>query len=239
MKRHRKRVSSKDKSSAKQPESANADEANDAPGRGASARNNSSKDTDKEHGLFDGGPAADFDIREGAGTDSPGRVEQAEPMAEAQVVQLQDKLLRLRADFDNFRKRSLREQTLLCDMANQELMLELLPVLDHFQLAIKAAAEHEADAKFREGLEMVFEQLMGVLSKFGLEPVDAERHPFDINVHEAINYLPSDEHPESTVIAQVRRGYLLKNRLLRPAQVIVSSGSAGSRKNEADSSQNS
>ncbi|MCX6992025.1 MAG: nucleotide exchange factor GrpE [Kiritimatiellaeota bacterium] len=140
------------------------------------------------------------------------------------LAQLQDRLLRLQADFDNFRKRTLREKNELFDSANQALMLEILPVLDHLQLGIQAASAHQADPAFREGLILIFDQLMGALSKFGLSPVETEKQIFDTNRFEAVNTLPSATEPEGTVLASVRRGYMLRNKLLRPAQVIVSSG---------------
>ncbi|MDP2991145.1 MAG: nucleotide exchange factor GrpE [Kiritimatiellota bacterium] len=142
------------------------------------------------------------------------------------LAQLQDRLLRLQADFDNFRKRTLREKNELFDSANQALMLELLTVLDHLQLGIQAASAHQADPAFREGLTLIFDQLMGVLCKFGLSPIETEKQVFDPNRFEAVNALPSAAEPEGTVLALVRHGYLLRNKLLRPAQVIVSSGPA-------------
>jgi molecular chaperone GrpE len=144
----------------------------------------------------------------------------------AKLAQLQDRLLRLQADFDNFRKRTLREKNELFDSANQALMLELLPVLDHLQLGIQAASAHQADPAFRDGLALIFDQLMGVLSKFGLSPIETEKQVFDPNRFEAVNTLPSATEPEGIVLAVVRRGYMLRNKLLRPAQVIVSSGPA-------------
>jgi len=153
--------------------------------------------------------------------------EPAPAEAAAQVeklAQFQDRLLRLQADFDNFRKRTLREKNELFDSANQALMLELLPVLDHLQLGIQAASAHQAELAFREGLTLIFDQLMGVLSKFGLSPMEAENQVFDANRFEAVNALPSATVPEGAVLALVRRGYMLRNKLLRPAQVIVSSG---------------
>lgn len=148
----------------------------------------------------------------------------ADAKATEELAQLKDRLLRLQADFDNFRKRTLREKTELFDSANQALMLELLPVLDHLHLGIKAAADQQADPAFREGLTMIFDQLQEVLSKFGLSPIETEGQAFDPNRFEAVNTLPSESEPEGTVLASVRRGYMLRNKLLRPAQVIVSSG---------------
>jgi len=140
------------------------------------------------------------------------------------MAQLNDRLLRLQADFDNFRKRTLREKNELFDSANQALMLELLPVLDHLHLGIQAVSAHQADPAFREGLALILDQLMGVLSKFGLSPIATEKQVFDPNRFEAVNALPSATEPEGTVLALVRRGYMLRNKLLRPAQVIVSNG---------------
>jgi molecular chaperone GrpE len=141
----------------------------------------------------------------------------------AAIAGLQDQLLRLRADFDNFRKRTLREKTDLYDSATSDLMLDLLPVLDHLQLGIQAAHAHKA---IQEGLRLIFDQLMGVLSKFGLVPFDVERQPFDPARSEAISQMASDQVPEGVVLAQTRRGYMLRDKLLRPAQVVVSSGPA-------------
>ena len=165
------------------------------------------------------------------GGQAPAAAEDETVKAEAadqvgKLAQLQDRLLRLQADFDNFRKRTLREKSELFDSANQALMLELLPVLDHLQLGIQAASAHQADPAFREGLALIFDQLMGVLSKFGLSPIETEKQVFDPNRFEAVNALPSATEPEGIVLALVRRGYMLRNKLLRPAQVIVSSGPA-------------
>lgn len=189
-------------------------------------------------GPCNGHPSA---AGEQTGISEPGsRSEAEEPAAQPpETEKLTDQLIRLRADFDNYRKRTLRDRAEVCEAANRELVTELLPVLDHFQLAIKAAGEHDADAAFREGIQMIFDQLTGVLGKFGLEPLDAEGRQFDPNLFEAINHLPSNEHPEGVVIAQTRRGYLLKNTLIRPAQVIVSSGPGGSAGEEADAPANS
>jgi len=150
----------------------------------------------------------------------------ADLLAEQTVTirKLQDQLLRLQADFDNFRKRTLREKTEIFDMAASELMLELLPVLDHLQLGIQAALVHKADKAIQQGLQLIFDQLMGVLMKFGLTPFDAEQQVFDPARFEAVSHMASDKEPEGSVLAQTRRGYMLRNKLLRPAQVVVSSG---------------
>jgi len=143
---------------------------------------------------------------------------------QADIVALNDRLLRLQADFENFRKRTLREKGEVHKRANEELMLEMLPVLDHLDLALSHLDENGGNSAFAEGIKLVAEQLLAVLGKFGLAVVDAAGAEFDPNLHEAVSHLPSDGAPENHVVEQTRKGYLLGNRLLRPAQVVVSSG---------------
>jgi len=138
---------------------------------------------------------------------------------------LQDRLLRLQADFENFRKRTLREKTELYRNANEDILLELLPVLDHVALALDAAEKHGADPAFMEGFKLVAEQLRSALGKFGLKEIATEALPFDPNCHEAVSHLPSRDVEEGGIMAVARRGYMLgERRVLRAAQVVVSSG---------------
>ena len=195
-----------------------------------------SKNKEKHHAHEDAddGPDNEDDGRQPARNATPsvaggtaagdGAAPAGGPDQDKKLAQLQDRLLRLQADFDNFRKRTLREKNELFDSANQALMLELLPVLDHLHLGIQAASVHEVGPDFREGLVLIFDQLMGALSKFGLSLIATEKQIFDPNRHEAVNVMPSAAEPEGTVLALVRGGYMLRNKLLRPAQVIVSSG---------------
>jgi len=162
--------------------------------------------------------------------------------ADLEIDQLKDQLLRLRADFENFRKRSLREKGEIYENANEALMLELLPVIDHLQLAINSAKEHQAHSNgsgqanqtFQEGIQMIFDQLLNTLSKYGLNPFNSGKQPFDPNLHEAISCLPSETEPEGTILAQSRQGYRFKNKILRPAQVVVSSGPSTQIKSETN-----
>ena len=153
--------------------------------------------------------------------------------ADVAVHQLSDRLLRLQADFDNFRKRTQRERAELIATANEELIEGMLPLLDHFELGLQNARSHEANASVLNGFQLVFDQFMSFLGRFGLVAVDADGQPFDPHKHEAITHLPSDEHPADTVMAQTRRGFRLGPKLLRPAQVVVSSGP----REEADTNQ--
>ena len=131
--------------------------------------------------------------------------------------------LRLQADFDNYRKRVLREKEDLYQRANEDIMEELLPVLDHLELALQAAGDKIEDPIVK-GFSLVGDQLRGALSKFGLSEVEADGCEFDPNYHEAIMHMPTGEVEENYVVSVARRGYKLGERLLRAAQVVVSSG---------------
>lgn len=136
---------------------------------------------------------------------------------------LKNQLLRLQADFDNFRKRTQRERNELFLFANESLFLEMLPVIDHFEMGFKSAEAHQTDNSVTEGFRLVYNQLLDVLKKFNVTAIDTVGELFNPHRHEAILHMPSDK-PAETVIEQVRRGYLLGEKLLRAAQVIVSSG---------------
>lgn len=158
--------------------------------------------------------------------------EQAEAVVEpvvTPVVQeeepLRDQLLRLRADFDNFRKRTQRERNELFLMANETLFLEMLPIIDHFEMGFKSAEAHKTDCSVTEGFRMVYNQLIDVLKKFNVTAMDTVGETFDPHRHESLLHMPSDK-PSGTILEQIRRGYLLGEKLLRAAQVIVSGGPA-------------
>jgi molecular chaperone GrpE len=142
-----------------------------------------------------------------------------------ELASVNDKMLRLQADIENMRKRALRERNEIYRRANEDIMTELIPVLDHQELALAAGEDiGEAHEAVVAGFKLVSEQLTAVLKKFGLEPIDAGGQTFDVEKHEAISQMPSDTVPEGTVMAQTRRGYMLGDKLLRPVQVVVSAG---------------
>ncbi len=154
------------------------------------------------------------------------------PATPAEAEVLKDRLLRLQADFDNYRRRTLREKAEWSVTATEGLVRDLLPVLDHFELGLKTSAERPTDAAVRDGFRMVHDQLMAVLRKAGLSPVDAHESSFDPHLHEAVSHVASDEHPADAIVAQTRRGWKLGDRLLRPVQVVVSSGPGAPRDDE-------
>jgi molecular chaperone GrpE len=157
------------------------------------------------------------------------QAKEEKPSAEVELAALKDRFLRLQADMDNLRKRTLKEKTETYLRANEDILMELIPVLDHLDLALNAAGAGAVPATHGavvDGFKLVAEQLMAALMKFGLEPIDAQGQMFDVNKHEAISQMPSETVPEGVVITQTRRGYMLGDKLLRPAQVVVSAGKA-------------
>ena len=134
-----------------------------------------------------------------------------------------DRLLRTTADFDNFKKRAAREKTEAMQYASFSLLQKLLPVLDNFEMALTAAQTAQGDklASLQSGVTMIQQQLKSALADTGLEEINATGKPFDPNFHEAISQQESADVPEGSVLQQLRKGYKLKERLLRPATVIV------------------
>jgi molecular chaperone GrpE len=132
-----------------------------------------------------------------------------------------DTLRRVQAEFENYRKRVIKEQTALVDRATSGLVEQLLPVLDSFELALKnldAVGTEELES-VRKGVELVYAELLGALEKAGLSRIEAEGKPFDPNVHEAVMQEEGDGEPVVTDV--LRTGYTLKGRVLRPAMVKV------------------
>ena len=153
----------------------------------------------------------------------------AEEKLQQQVAELKDRLLRAQAEWDNSRKRIMREKEEAVRYASEGLLEKILPVLDNFEMGMQAA-QSATDAKaISQGFEMVLAQLQQVLRDAGVEAVDAVGHPFDPHRHEALGHQHSDEHPEGHVMMQTRKGYKLKDRLLRPASVFVAGAPEGSK----------
>jgi molecular chaperone GrpE len=139
----------------------------------------------------------------------------------AQVAELKDKLLRSQAEWDNSRKRILREKEDAVRHAGEGLLERLLPVLDNFEMGLQAAKTATDARSIAEGFEMVQAQLQQFLREAGVEPVHSIGLPFDPHRHEALGHTETDEYPDGYVISQMRKGYKLKDRLLRPASVFV------------------
>ncbi len=142
---------------------------------------------------------------------------------QADLDRFRDLALRSQADFENYKKRSAREKEDAIKYANSALLERLVGIIDNFELGLAAAKGQGADTPIYSGMVLVQKQLNDLLVENGLQPIEAEGKRFDPNVHEAIAHEQS-QLPEETVIRQTRRGYRFKDRLLRPAKVIVSSG---------------
>lgn len=155
-----------------------------------------------------------------------------EPISEEQVAEWKDKaakaqlyqeqLLRTAADLDNYKKRAARERQEAIKFANESLLEKFIPVLDNFEMALAAAgAQNTSVQSLQAGISMIQQQLRAAMTDAGLEEIDATGKPFDPNLHEAISQQETADAPEGQVVQQVRRGYKLRERLLRPASVIV------------------
>lgn len=141
--------------------------------------------------------------------------------AQAEAASYLDDLQRLKAEFDNFRKRVLKEQTAIVESAAGGLVARLLLVLDNFELAVAAAEETREFDKMLKGVEMVFGELKEVMKAEGLETIVAKGHEFDPTMHEAALEVPGDDSGRTVVSEILRPGYLFKGRVLRPAMVKV------------------
>jgi len=134
-------------------------------------------------------------------------------------------LLRVSADFENFKKRSFREADDFRKYANELLLLELLTVVDNLERAIQSTnGEKQEVGCVIAGVEMTLKALLKIFEKFSVKVIEAEGKPFDPNFHQAMMQEASDVHPENTIIREFQKGYMLHDRLLRPSMVVVSKG---------------
>ncbi|HEV2207147.1 MAG TPA: nucleotide exchange factor GrpE [Verrucomicrobiae bacterium] len=139
-----------------------------------------------------------------------------------------ERLLRTTADLDNYKKRATREKQEAVKFANENLLQKLVPVLDTFDMALAATNNSQTDAvqALQKGVRMVYQQLKTALQDAGIEEIDATGKPFDPNLHEAVSQQETTAIPEGQVMQQLRKGYKLRERLLRPATVVVAKAPA-------------
>jgi molecular chaperone GrpE len=135
-----------------------------------------------------------------------------------------DRLLRKTAEFDNYRKRTDRERIQLSEAAAADLIEELLPIVDDMERALKADAGSEATEAIRRGVELIHKQLLETLRKRGVKPIESLGVDFDPHFHQAVAHEPADGRREGEVVEEFSRGYMLGDRLLRPAMVKVAKG---------------
>ncbi len=152
-----------------------------------------------------------------------------EPVSIAEMERLQaladenqQRVLRTQADFDNYRKRTQKEKEEFAKYASTKLITELLPIVDNFDRAFSTVVEDNLNESFSKGMNMIYRQLEGVLQAEGLVPMESVGQPFNPEFHQAIMQVESEEYPEGTVVEEIQKGYLLKDKVLRPAMVKVS-----------------
>ena len=150
----------------------------------------------------------------------------AEESLEQRISALQEQVARARADYRNLERRLATERSEAVRFANADLIKALLPVLDDFERSLAAAEGTDNVASLVDGERLIQANLLKVLTDYGLERIDALHQPFDPHVHEALLQTPNEEHPPNTVVEEVNRGYRLRERVLRPAQVVVSKSTA-------------
>jgi molecular chaperone GrpE len=167
------------------------------------------------------------DLKNEQETNAPGpedSAENASAQLQADLDRFRDLALRSQADLENFRKRATREKEESIRYANSGFLEKLIPIFDNFELGLQAAKSEGEKSPVFQGMQMIARQLQDFLADQGVQPVEAAGQPFDPNLHEALAQEASAEVPEGIVLRQLRKGYKLKDRLLRPANVIVSKG---------------
>jgi molecular chaperone GrpE len=142
----------------------------------------------------------------------------------AKVAELEDRLLRASADFDNYRKRIIRQQEEALRSANDALLTDLLEVVDNFERALEHLKNKRDDDSIGEGMQMIYNQMRGILDRYGVRPIEAIGRRFDPQYHEALMRVDTDDYDEGVVAAEVNKGYMVGNRVLRHARVAVSTG---------------
>ncbi|MCC7153395.1 MAG: nucleotide exchange factor GrpE [Bryobacterales bacterium] len=142
----------------------------------------------------------------------------------ASAAELNDRLLRRSAEFENFRKRTEKERLEFFEYASMEAVRAMLPILDDFERALSTGT---ADKDYARGMELIHQRMTGALGKLGLEPIEAVGKVFDPNIHHAVEMVSTSDAPDHTVLADLQRGYNFKGRLLRPSMVRVAVDGSG------------
>jgi molecular chaperone GrpE len=143
---------------------------------------------------------------------------------ENQLHAEQDNYRRLLADFQNFRRRNEDEKRKFAQFANEDLVRSLLPVLDNFERALAAAEKNQSYESLVSGVTLTHRQLLDILRKFGVEPIETEGQTFDPNFHDAVERVADSDAPENSIVQELQRGYTMHTRMLRPSLVKVAGG---------------
>lgn len=142
---------------------------------------------------------------------------------ELEAKQTYDRFLRVSAEFDNYKKRSSREMSEFRKYANESLISDMLTVVDNIERAIStSSSDDKANSCIIEGVSLTLKEILRVFDNFGVKPIESLCKTFDPNFHQAVMQQESEEHPENTVMAELQKGYMIHDRLLRPSMVVVS-----------------
>ena len=148
-----------------------------------------------------------------------------EDILKNKVAELEDKLLRNAAEFENYKKRTIRQYEDMVAFANEKTISEMLEIIDSFDRALKQKDENADSNAFIKGIELINNQMHNLLVKYNVKPIEAMGKPFDPNFHEAMMQVESDEFPEGTVAFEMSKGYMIGDRVLRHSKVGVAKGS--------------
>lgn len=152
------------------------------------------------------------------------KINELEQKLRRQIEELKDTNLRLHAEFDNYRKRTIKEKIELSKTASEDVIIDLLPVLDDFDRALKNITDAGAENAFTEGMALIYNKLLKVLSQKGVEEIQAKDQVFDTDFHEAVSHIPGDDSDgEQKIIDVVHKGYKLNGKVIRFAKVVVGS----------------
>lgn len=154
-------------------------------------------------------------------SDAAGAVAAERDQLIREKAELQDLLLRRQAEFENFRRRAERERMEFAEYASMDAVRSLLPVVDDFERALKAASLSGAAAEFVQGVELICQRMLDTFKRLGLEPIASVGEKFDPHLHHAVEMSPNPDLEEQTILEEYQRGYNFKGRLLRPAMVKV------------------
>jgi len=179
------------------------------------------EDLERELPAAEGGEDASTSRAEGDGVAAASETEKLKAERDA----LLDRLARLQAEFDNARKRGVREQQEFREYAAADVIKNFLPILDSFERALKAGSFDSSE--FRNGIELIYRQFQDALQKIGVQPIAAVGQPFDPRIHEAVEMVDTNAVPDHHVLDEMQRGYKYKERMLRPAMVRVARNSGG------------
>lgn len=144
--------------------------------------------------------------------------------SEKEYKEIEDRLLRLAAEFDNYKKRTAKEFQLIIKNANEELISQLVETLDNFQRALESAENSSDFESFHKGVELIYQHFGGILTKEGLKEIKAVGEPFDPHLHEAVMQQESEEYPEGVIVDEISKGYVLNDKVIKHSKVIVSKG---------------